>query len=153
LSLFFIDHDRNCLNHLNVQSLLMVPKSPDEYNDEYLGVTLDKSSTLKSQIDKVYKKTSARLKLLKRIRSHIPSKVAVTIFQSMIEPLLMYCCPIYGNLHETGCKRIQRIQDRGKSIIGDQSYSPARLRTLRDQKIATIVFKSLNKLTPEWYAQ
>ena len=121
--------------------------SPDEY--EYLGVTLDKTLTLKTQIDKVYKKSSSRLKLLKRIRSHIPSKVAVTIFQSVIEPLSMYCGMIYGNLHETGCKKIQTIQDRGKSIIRDQSYSPATLRTLRDRKVATQVFKSLNKLTPE----
>ena len=67
----------------------------------------------------------------------------------MIEPLSMYCCTIYGNLHETGCKKMQRIQDRGKSIIGDQFYSPASLRTLRDRKVATHVFKSLNKLNPE----
>ena len=84
--------------------------SPDEY--EYLGVTLDKTLTLKTQIDKVYKKSSLRLKLLKRIRSRIPSKVAVTIFQSVIGPLSMYCGMIYGNLHETGCKKIQTIQDR-----------------------------------------
>lgn len=121
--------------------------SPAEY--EYLGVTLDKTLTLKTQIDKVYKKSSSRLKLLKRIRPHIPSKVAVTIFQSMIEPLPMYCCMIYGNLHATGSNKIQSIQDRGKFIIGDQSYSPASLRTLRDRKVATQVFKSLNKLSPE----
>ena len=125
-----------------------VINSPDVY--EYLGVSLDRTISLQSQIEKVCKRAFARLNLLRRIRDQIPAEVAITIYQSMIEPLLVYCCTIYGNLNETGCKKFQRIQDRGKRIIGSQQTSPVSLKTLRDRKTATLVFKSIKKLGPEF---
>jgi hypothetical protein len=120
---------------------------PDSY--EYLGVTLDKNVLLKQQIDKIYKKASTRLKLLKRIRYNIPPFVAQTIYTSMIQPLTMYCCQILCNLKRTNLDKLQRIQDRAHKIINAEGIGTCPdMLTLRNQRIAVEVYKSLHKIGP-----
>ena len=56
---------------------------------EYLGVILDSSLSLQLQLTKIYKKASARLRLLHRIRSNVSPAVAESIYFSMILPILL----------------------------------------------------------------
>ena len=104
---------------------------PDEY--EYLDTTLDKKLPLKSHINKVYKKASSRLKLLKRARYYISSLVAQTIYDSMIQPIPIYCSSIYGNLNKTGSNKLQQIQNRGCKIIG-LNINNDNMETMRKHK-------------------
>ena len=53
---------------------------------EYLGVILDNHLTLSAQVNKTYKKASARIKLLSRIRSNVSAHAAEQIFNVMINP-------------------------------------------------------------------
>ena len=99
------------------------------------------TNILNNQIDKVYGKASGRLKLLKRIQFYIPSIVAQTIYTLMIEPFAMYCSPIYANLHDTGCNKLQKIQDGGRKVIGKKYKNPANLNTLCNRKVAIQVSK------------
>ena len=57
----------------------------------YLGVYLDNLLNLQQHFEKVYKKASARVKLLSRIREQISTHVGESIYKTMIRPILMYC--------------------------------------------------------------
>ena len=94
--LFFMDPLRNCQNisavflSTTLHSILL--KSMNNL------VSHSMRHLLWTQINKVYKRLSTRLKLQNRIRENVPHQVSITIFQSMIEPILLYCCTIYWNL-------------------------------------------------------
>ena len=51
---------------------------------KYLGVYLDNHLNLQQNFEKVYKKASARVKLLSRIREQISPHVAESIYKTMI---------------------------------------------------------------------
>ena len=65
---------------------------------EYLGVTMDNHLTLTDHHNKMYKRVSARLKLMKRIRHNISPMVASTIYKTMIRPIMFYCNNIFLNM-------------------------------------------------------
>ena len=68
---------------------------------EYLGVILDQHLTFNDQINKIYKKASNRLHLLNRIRCNVNPYSALSIYHSMIEPIIMYCSPLYLGISNT----------------------------------------------------
>ena len=62
---------------------------------KHLGVDLDNHLNLRQHFENVYKKASARVKLLSRIRDKVSPYVAETIYKTMIRPLLLYCYPLH----------------------------------------------------------
>ena len=69
---------------------------------KYLGVHLDQTLNFSTHFDKIYKKATGRLNLLRRIRSAIYSASAEEIYRTMIMPALdiVVRCPSDG-LHHT----------------------------------------------------
>ena len=55
----------------------------------YLGVKLDPMLNFGQHLHKTYKKTSSKLKMLKKIRSSLTVQSACMIYQSMIVPLIV----------------------------------------------------------------
>ena len=72
---------------------------------KYLGVDLDNHLNLHQHFDNVYKKASARVKLLSRIREKVSPYVAESIYKSMIRPLLLYCYPLQLSLPPRNSKQ------------------------------------------------
>ena len=66
-----------------------------ENHYEYLGVTLDNHLTLVEQASKVLKRIIQRINKMKGVRGNITPLTAKTIYLSMIEPILLYCAPVY----------------------------------------------------------
>ena len=60
------------------------------YSYKYLGVTLTISLNITDHLNATIKKASSRIHLLKKMRSHMDSKTAKLIYQSMIVPILTY---------------------------------------------------------------
>ena len=115
---------------------------------EYLGVILDRYLCLNHQIDKIYKKTSSRLKLLYRIRPNITPTVAESIYASMIKPIIFYCYPVYCNLSRSANTKLQSIQDRACNIIKSKNRIVIwpTVECIRKRRICTDVFKSIHKI-------
>ena len=58
---------------------------------KYLGVTLDKNFTFSEHLSSTFRKASARVKLLRRIRHFISPLTPEKNYKSLILPILLYC--------------------------------------------------------------
>jgi len=101
-------------SHMNIN--ILGSKINQERRYEYLGVTLDEHMTLAEQSIKIVKRANQRVNLLKRIRTNISSTTAQTIYRSMIEPIILYCAPIYLGIIPIQ-KKLSRIEIKAYDII------------------------------------
>ena len=62
---------------------------------EYLGVIIDKTLSFAVNSERLYKRVSSRIKLLKRIRNDLTPHAAEQIYKMMILPLILYCSNIH----------------------------------------------------------
>ena len=90
------------------QNLTTQPKCSDELkgskinhatHSEYLGISLEQHLTMPQQTTKIYKRINQHLKQLKRVCKNLTHSVAETIYISMIEPISLYCAPIYAGIY------------------------------------------------------
>ena len=87
---------------------------------KYLGVQLDQNLNIKDHTTQTYKKVCNRLQLLKRLRPKLTTKAAITIYQSMILPLVTYCSLVtYSN--ESYLKKAKLLHSRAEQIICNNS--------------------------------
>ena len=78
----------------------------------YLGVDLTSSLNLSTYFDRCYKRASARLRLLNRIRSNRTLSAAKTIYMSMIVPTLTYCGILNLNMTRTQLDKLASFHTR-----------------------------------------
>ena len=118
---------------------------------KYLGVDLDSHLNLHQHFDNVYKKASARVKLLSRIRENVTPYVAESIYESMIRPLLLYCYPLQLSLPQGTVSKLQYIQNRAAKIVNPKAKITSwdSIEKTRNTRVAIDVFKSLHNLLPE----
>ena len=57
---------------------------------KYLGTILDQKLSFNTIFDRVYKKTSRKLRLLFSLKSNISSETRVKIYRGMLLPILLY---------------------------------------------------------------
>ena len=106
--------------------------------------------SLQLQLTKIYKKASARLRLLHRIRSNVSPAVAESIYFSMILPILLYCYPIYCNISTTSNAKLQSLHNTAGKIVNSSNVSKwESLIIVRKRWVCVDVFKSLNSIGPE----
>ncbi len=120
---------------------------------EYLGVTMDKSLTMKEHLSKTYKKVLSRTKLLARIRHNVSPWVAETIYKVMILPQMLYCSNIMLGMSNTHKTQFERIRNRVLAIINGNSQR-VQLPTVnhaRNKKCLVEVFKCQNGLSPRLF--
>ena len=92
------------------------------YSHKYLGVTLTSSLNMTDHLNATIKKASPRIHLLKKIRSHMDSKTAKLIYQSMIVPILTYCpLSLYGSIPPYLKNRINAMEARAQLIISNEN--------------------------------
>lgn len=82
----------------------------------YLGNLLDSSLNLTENFDMCYKRASGRLRLLKRIRSHLTTEAATAVYHSMIVPLLTYAGPLKTSFTATQLARLTSLHDRARFL-------------------------------------
>ena len=118
-----------------------VINQPEHY--EYLGVKLDSHLNLNSHLEAMYKRVSSRLNMLRKIRHQISPSVAETIFNSMIQPLIFYCYPVFSHMSNTWLEKFESLYSRSKLVINSRKIWPSFQTRLR-RKIALDVFKAIN---------
>lgn len=88
-----------------------------EWTDQakYLGVTLDKKLTFKPHVDQVIQKSGICVKSLYSLlhrRSKLHTDNKLLLYKTVIRPVLMYACPVWGQCAATHLNKIQVTQNR-----------------------------------------
>ena len=119
---------------------------------KYLGVYLDKHN-LQHHFEKVYKKASARVKLLSRIREQMGPHVAESIYKALIRPILMYCYQLQLGLPKGTIDKLQSIQNRAARIASPREPLECwdKIAEVRNRRVAIDVFNFLNGFSPEQF--
>jgi hypothetical protein len=87
---------------------------PNEDHTKFLGVTLDKRLTWKTHIRNATgkaKAAAAALGPLFHCRSKLPLKTKITLFKSLLKPLLGYASPVWLMASKTHLMKIQKTEN------------------------------------------
>ena len=87
------------------------------HTSKSLGIWIDENLTLSSQIDAIAKKISSAIGGLRQIKSFVPQKAQITIYNALILPLFDYCDQIWENTSKGNLDCFQRLQNRAARVI------------------------------------
>ena len=77
----------------------------------YLGVQIDNSLNWKEHIKTVSTKVSRAIGFLKHAKTFLPKETLKTLYTAIVEPLLRYCCPVWGCAGSTELNQLQKLQN------------------------------------------
>ena len=100
--------------HLDVSFRQQQIKNVSEY--KYSGNIVDQHLNFNQHFEKVYKKASGRLKLLRRLRSYLTVESAYSIYSMMILPLLTYRSTVKLCHSMTQKKMLKSLERRASTI-------------------------------------
>ena len=72
---------------------------------------------------KWFKRINQKLNLLRRVRSQLTSNAANNIYRLMIEPIMLYCAPIYAGVQTFHTKSIQVERKASKIVVKSENIS------------------------------
>lgn len=112
-------------------------------------------------MDQVSKKTSHAISGLKHVRALVSKETALTIFNSLVRPLLDYCDVVWDNLTESQATRLQKLKNRAGRVITQQGYDIrsdvirnelawGMLHDTRCKHKLIMIYKALNNLVPSY---
>jgi hypothetical protein len=90
---------------------------------KYLGVKITPSLNMNTNFDHAYKKASGRLRLLRKIRSHLTPVSCGLLYQSMITPILTYCATSHLKKTKSQLEKLESIHSRATDIISSEIIS------------------------------
>ena len=103
--------------HLANKQIRRVKKSKS------LGITIDERLSWTDHIDIVSKKVSSAIGGLRQVRSFINKETAITIYNSLIQPLFDYCDIVqWDSLGASQAKRLQKLNNRAGRAICQLGY-------------------------------
>ena len=131
---------------------------------KYLGIQIDKTLGWKEHINIIAAKISRGIGMLRYAKRYVPLSTVKTMYRSIVEPYLRYCCTVWGCCTEADLKRLQILQNRAARIVTNSAYDTHSLPLIKGLgwltvkelirfETATTVFKSVNQLCPGYMAQ
>ena len=83
------------------------------------------------------------------------------MYRGLVEPHLSYCCSVWGNCSKRKIDSLQKVQNRAARIVMNSGYDASAapliqslgwptISSLIHKETATMVYKSLNELAPEY---
>ena len=100
--------------------------TPVKINDEelevvrcfkYLGLFLDQNLSFSEHISYISTKVSQSLYMLSRTREYMSEKSALTLYCSLILPLISYCDTVFHSLSAKDATVLQTMQNKGLRIV------------------------------------
>ncbi len=119
----------------------------------YLGVDIDSGLSFKPHIDKVISKTRKMVAMLYPVlkRNNTASiKSKVTVYRSVIRPIITYACPIFSNCPVTHFKKLQIQQNKCLRLALNASYD-TRITALHKESGVPLVRDFVDKVTDNFY--
>ena len=124
---------------------------------KYLGIYVDHTLNWKKQIQLITTNVCIALGILNYSKHLFQCETLTTLYTSIIEPHLRYCCSVRGCCRKTEIDRLQKLQNRAAHIVNNSSYDAPSVpliwsfgwETIDDlinQEIKAIASKSVNNL-------
>ena len=131
---------------------------------KYHGVEIDQSLTWRDHVEKIAKKASGGIGVLRRVKHLIPYHTLITMFKSIVLSYFDYCSIVWGSCGEGIRNRPQTLQNRAARVVTSSSYDRRsveildelgwdNLETRRTGQFATIMYKLKNHIAPDHVAQ
>ena len=141
--------------HINEDNLDMIG------SNKYLGVQIDSELKWREHITFAIGKISRAMGMLKYAKKYLPLEIVKNMYTSIVEPHFRNCCSVWGCCGETLLDKLQKLQNRAARIVTNSSYDTSSLpligrlgwltiKEMIEFEIATMVYKSLHGLAPEY---
>ncbi|XP_048587749.1 uncharacterized protein LOC125570289 [Nematostella vectensis] len=126
-----------------------------------LGVCIDQHLSWNAHITNISKKIASGIGAIKRCRPFVPLETLRYAFNAIVQPRFDYCGVIWGNCNSTLATKLQKLQNRAARILTFSSFDAdahplieslgwSKLVDRRRAHMATMVYKSLNGLAPDY---
>ena len=89
---------------------------------KFLGVIIDENLTWREQIKTVETKVSKSIGVLYKTKDVLDIQALRTLYQSLVEPYMSYCCEIWGNTYPSRVRKLSLLQKKAIRIIYSQDY-------------------------------
>ena len=89
---------------------------------KFLGVIIDENLTLREQIKSVETKVSKSIGVLYKTKDVLDIQALCTLYQSLVEPYMCYCCEIWGNTYPSRLRKLSLLQKKAIRIIYSLDY-------------------------------
>ena len=84
---------------------------------------MDSTLSPSTNFDRIYKKTTSKLRRLYSLRMYFDSSTKAKIFKAKILPCIMYKCTVNLNLTQAQRQKLQTIDRLAKNIVGKKETS------------------------------
>ena len=122
---------------------------------------MDENLTWKNHIKSVTDKASRAIGFLMYAKHFFPDAVIKTLYTSIVEPHLQYCCSVWGCSNYTDILQLQRLQNRAARIVTNSPFdAPSKpliqslgwetIEQLINRQVDLTVFKCFNSIAPKY---
>ena len=87
-----------------------------------LGIRIDSNLSWNLHIDYITSKLNCRINLLRRSKQFLYLHCRKLLYNSLVKPILEYCCTVWGNCSKEQLNRLLRLQKRCARIILDANF-------------------------------
>ena len=112
-------------------------------------------------IEKIAKKIASGIGAIKRCRPFVNRTTLESVFNVLVQPYFNYCSEVWGHCNKGLSNKLQKLQNRAARILTFSSYDTSadplfvqlnwrRLDTQRQIQVATMVYKSIHGLAPDY---
>ena len=126
-----------------------------------LGMHVDESLSWNIHIEKIAKKIASGFGAIKRCRPFVNRTTLESVFNALVQPYFNYCREVREHCNKSPSNKLQKLQNRAARILTFSSYDTSadplfeqlnwkRLDTQRQIQVATMVYKSIHGLAPEY---
>ena len=112
------------LNNKNTEKPVVVNNIPVSRTDTHkcLGVQVDEKLSWDSHIDMIYKKVSAGIGAMRRIKPFVPVDTLEKVYKSLVQPYFEYCSPPWDNYGKLLKDKLQRFQSLAARVLTGANY-------------------------------
>ena len=135
-------------------------KITSEEHVKLLGVEIDNKLNFNFHIANLCRKSATQLNVLRRLSEYLDIPARLAIFRSFIMTNFNFCPVVWHFCGSTNTLKLEKIQERGLRFVYQDYESEyeilctkaglTNLHLDRIRKIALEVYKSLNKLSPQY---
>ena len=127
----------------------------------YLGIQIDNQLNWDKHTDTIKAKANWALGRIKYSKKYLPSHILSKMYRGIVKPHLSYCCSVWGCCNESKINVLQKIQNRAARMVTNSPYNASAAPLMQNlgwstvsdlirRETATLTYKSLNSLAPEY---
>lgn len=123
--------------------------NPKNKTVKYLGIHFDTRLTWSSHINSKLQLAYARLRQLYPLinrKSHLQVRCTILLYKSLLRPLLLYGCEVWGNTSSTNIRKLQTFQNKVLRIAVNAPWF-IRNNQLHNELLVPPVYSFIKKIT------